>query len=310
MPLLSKSNPSLCSFGVPPRTVPDTVASLFGNDELSDANLKCSDGGIVPIVKAILGARSTVFRHLFFGEQKQKTTGMKEEYEFNEWDSRVLWLIVEYCYLDLCSIMDDHPSDDVARILAHLRVASKAFRLPGLLEKINQWSWRQLNRYPGLCCAMIDEGLKMNDIDEIALQTVQIKSKASMIPDNTVGSGVLSLSKSGLLYVLRYIEESTSHLLLLKIIETWVEFGDGMEQQKIIREAFGARLATRFIKLSKIDPKDLESAMKRSNLLHSNADFQSSSPPREKSFMTNNPTRPRTAIGLVTTNTNKTRDCK
>jgi len=256
-------------------SIANIIASMFGDEELCDIHIKCSDGGNIPVVKSILAARSTVFRQMFFRQANGTKQGMgstseKACYEFKEWDSRTMWMIVEYCYTDACSLLSGEPTDDVARMIVHLRVASKKFRLIGLLEKLNQWSWRQLNRHPGLCCALIDEGLKFNDIDETALQTLQIKSRAAMLPESSaVGSGVLSLSKPGLLFILRTIEDSTSHLMLLKVIETWVEFGceDSPEREELAREAFGIKLANRFVKLSRISPTELAAATKRSKLL-------------------------------------------
>lgn len=295
-------------------SVANSIAHMFGDEELSDFNIKSSDGGSIPVVKSIMAARSPVFRQLFYPHQKS-TTSDKACYEFKKWDSRTLWMVVEYCYTDCCSIMSGEPTDDIARLIAHLRVASKKFQLLGLFEKVNQWSWRQLNRHPGLCCSMIDEGLKFNDIDETALQTLQMKTRAALLPESSaVGSGVLSLSKSGLLFVLRSVEDVTTHLILLNTIEKWVEFGceEDSDREKVTREAFGCKLANRFIKLSRISPTELAAATKRSKLLlmaggstsassndnqsmeifetsHSNSTFTRTAPRR----------RPHSAIGLV-----------
>jgi hypothetical protein len=308
-------------------SVANTIASMFGDDELSDIYIKCSDGGSIPVVKSIMAARSTVFRQLFYSQQThhikydEGSTSEKVCHEFKEWDSRTLWMVVEYCYTDSCSVMSGEPTDDIARLIAHLRVASKKFQLHGLLEKVKQWSWRQLNRHPGLCCAMIDEGLKLNDIDETALQTLQIKTRAAMLPESSaVGSGVLSLSKPGLLFILRSIEDVTTHLVLLNVIETWVEFSsdENSDREKLTREAFGCKLANRFIKLSRISPMELAAATKRSNLLamtekSSIASYEDNQQRSAEKFAetsyfstckrTERNRRPHSAIGLVKPNT-------
>lgn len=191
-------------------------------------------------------------------------------------------MVVEYCYTDSCAIMNVKPNDDVARIISQLRVASKAFKLPGLLHKIKQWAWRQINRHPGLACAMVDEGMKLDDIDELALQTLQIKTRAAMLPEfDSIGSGVLALTKPGLLFVLRTLEDTTSHLLLLQAIERWVDFSpedsnpDSPSREKVTREAFGRKCAVRFIKASKINPVAFERAMKQSKLFQVRNDLTS-----------------------------------
>ena len=81
-----------------------------------------------------------------------------------------------------------------------------------------------------------------------------------MPPNGAVGAGVLSLSKSGLLFVLRTLEDSTSHLLLFNAIQRWVNFStedtnptdSNPSREQATREAFARKCAMRFIKLSKI----------------------------------------------------------
>lgn len=248
--------------------------------------LQGSDGGTIFAVKAILAARSTIFRFRFYGPRSNNDLTIPGERQqvvkFKHWDCRILHMVVEYCYTDTCAIMNVRPNDDVARIVSQLRVASKAFKLPGLLHKIKQWAWRQINRHPGLACAMVDEGMKLDDIDELALQTLQIKTRAAMLPEfDAIGSGVLALTKPGLLFVLRTLEDTTSHLLLLQAIERWVDFSpedsnpDSPSREKMTREAFGRKCAVRFIKPSKINPLAYERAIKQSKLFQSRNDLTS-----------------------------------
>lgn len=203
----------------------------------------------------------------------------KQVVDFKEFDCRILHMVVEFCYTDTMSLMKVPANEDIARLMANLRIASKAFKLPFLLDKVNQWSWRQLNRNPALCCAMIDEGMKMDDIDELALQTLQLKTRAALLPTvGAVGTGVLAFSKPGLLFALRTLEETTSHLLLFQSIQRWVEFSaeetsTSPARDRASREAFARKCAMRFIKLSKISPGNLESVMKNSSLFTSQKDM-------------------------------------
>ena len=266
-------------------TAADEIANLFGDVEVCDVTLQGSDGGTIFAVKAILAARSTIFRQRFYGAKSKNDLvipGEKQVVKFQHWDCRILHMVVEYCYTDNCAIMNVKPNDDVARIVSQLRVASKAFKLPGLMHKIKQWSWRQINRHPGLACAMVDEGMKLDDIDELALQTLQIKTRAAMLPEfDAIGSGVLALTKPGLLFVLRTLEDTTSHLLLLQAIERWVDFSpedsnpDSPSRERVTREAFGRKCAVRFIKASKINPLAFERAIKQSKLFQTRNDLTS-----------------------------------
>jgi len=253
---------------------------LFGDAELSDVRLRGSDGGTVVAVKAVLAARSAVFRARFFGPQGMmdaSTLKGKDVVTFKEYDCRVLHLVVEFCYTDNISILGVSPSDDIARLMANLRSASKTFKLRSLLDKVNQWSWRQVSRFPSLACALIDEGMKRDDIDEISLQVIQLKARAALLPEsNAVGTGVLALTKPGLLFVLRTLEDTTSHLLLFHSIQRWVEVSPGDSagntnhiREKQSREAFARKCAMRFIKLSRINQGNLEEVMKNSALFKS-----------------------------------------
>ena len=320
--------PNFTSNGTPTDSIPtgsvaDDIGSLFGDQEISDVTLQGSDGGTVHAIKAILAARSTLFRKKFYGEKARDLAipGEKQVIVFNHWDCRILHMVVEYCYTDSCSIMKVDPSEDAARLMAQLRVASKAFKLPGLLDKIKQWGWRQINRHPALACAMVDEGMRKDDIDELALQTLQLKPRAALIPHSeAVGSGVLALTKPGLLFVLRTLEDTTSHLLLLQVIERWVDFssedsnGDSPSRERSTREAFGRKCALRFIKGAKMNPGTYERVMKRSklfgerndlttssmSLLDSGHQFTEQSGSRgSKDNESQVSRRPRTAIGIV-----------
>jgi len=251
-------------------------------------------------------------------------------------------MIVEYCYTDSCSAMKSQPTDEIARIMSQLRVATKAFKLPGLLAKIQQWGWRNLNRYPALACAMVDEGMKLDDIDELALKTLQLKPRAALLPEYTnIGAGVLSLTKPGLLFVLRTLEDATSHLLLLQVIERWVDFSSedsvtdadarspnsnssspipSPSRERATREAFGRKCALRFIKASKINPANFDRAMEQSKLFQERKDLTSvtlleglqfseksytvsvDGQKREQRQRAAEARRPQTAIGILRTN--------
>lgn len=275
---------------IPTGTASDALATLFGDKELSDITLEGSDGGQVYAVKAVLAVRSSVFRQKFYGKNTKKNNtmllpGEKEVCVFNDWDCRVLHLMVEYCYTDTCAAFSAAPTEEIARLIAHLLVAAKTFRLPGLDAKIKQWGWRQISRHPALACALIDEGMRLDDIYELALQTLQLKPRAALLPGiGAVGTGVLALSKPGLLFVLRTLEDSTSHLLLLQVIERWADFssmddeGNSPVREKRVREAFGRKCALRFIKRDSNNPyrSALENAIKNSKLFQERTDLANS----------------------------------
>jgi hypothetical protein len=267
-------------------TAADALSSIFGDQEISDIVLKGSDGGEVYAVKAILASRSAVFRHKLYSSNKDdfpKNKLGKDIVEIKNFDCRILHLVVEYCYTDDISIAKVDPNDDIARLMANMGTASKAFKLPGLMDKVTQWIWRNVNRHPALACAIIDEGMQHDDIEESALQILQLKVRNSLLPDaRSVGGGVLSLSKPGLLFVLRTLEDMPSHLLLYEAIKRWVEFSPvdlgttgpdaNHKRERASREAFARKCAMRFIKPSKISSDQLDRVMQDSGLFKSGSE--------------------------------------
>jgi len=323
-----------------PGSIMDALYSLMGDEDLSDVRMQGSDGGNVVAVKAILAARSPVFRSRFFGAgmgpgQSSKTlihsnlsskddeddlddlvdttdadlSAMERDAEagrveaiivkntaststdetanitleddavdddgktnivFEEWDCRVLYLIVEYCYTDNLAIFTVRPSDDIARMMASLRCASKAFKLRGLLEKVDKWSDINTTRHPALACALIDEGMRLDDIDALAMRTVQLKTKAALMPGvDEAGSGICAFSKPGLMFILRFLDDKTSHMLLYDAMMTWVNFsteGTGLYSDPVRERSgklmFASRVAKRFIRVEKIDPSRMEEVLK------------------------------------------------
>jgi len=201
-------------------------------------------------------------------EQKKRE---KTVVEFKEWDCRILNLLVEFCYTDNVSIMDVQPSDEIVRLMTRLRAASKAFKLTGLFYKVDKWCFRNISRYPAFACAIVDEGMKRDDVDALAMKTLQLFTRAALLPvTEGVGSGILALSKPGLLFVLRHLEDKASHMLLFDALQRWVQFssdGGYSARERASRTAFASRCATRYIKLGRISPRRMEEVVNSGLLL-------------------------------------------
>jgi len=231
---------------------------LYGDEELSDIRLQDSDGGVVVAVKAVLAARSRVFRKLFFGSLRSTEIFFSEGKDiiiFKEWDCCTLHLLVEFCYTNNISVMKEAPSDHVARVMVNLRSASKAFELHILLDKVNQWISNQVRLFPALACALVDEGMKRDDIDETSLDIIRSKSKAALLPrSSAIGAGVISLTEPALLFVLRTLEGTVSHRLVIDFIKRWTEFskkdcGENIDhsRENMLRKNFAKKCSIRFV---------------------------------------------------------------
>jgi len=237
----------------------EALQSLFGDEELSDVKMQGSDGGIVVAVKAVLSARCPVFRKLFYGPLSSTEMVLSEGKDliiFKEWDCSTLNLLVEFCYTDNISAMEVRPSDHIARAMVNLGSASIVFKLQALRDKVDKWISKQVRLFPALACALIDEGMKRDDINKISLEIIQSKPKAALLPDTgTTGYGVLSLTEPALLFVLRTIENSISQHLTIDIIKRWVESSKNDRREDITykreisrRQEFARKCSIRFVK--------------------------------------------------------------
>jgi len=242
----------------------ELLIPLYGDKELSDIKIQGSDGGVVVGVKAILAARSPLFRNSFFGETSCTDIVIskgKDLIIFKEWDCCILHLIVEFCYTDSITIMNEQPSDHIARLMVNLRFASKFFGLHTLMDKVNRWSHKQVTLFPALACALIDEGMKKGTIDNILVEVILTKSKAALLPgSNAIGAGVVSLTEPTLLFVLRTIEHTVSHSLITAFINKWVDFSNndcdgGINHLRNImkRKSFAKKCSVRFVKFPNSD---------------------------------------------------------
>jgi len=259
-------NPFSSVASVPSDDLPggESLWLLNGDEELSDVKMQGSNGGIVVAVKAILSVRSPVFRNLFYGSQSSKEMILSEGKDliiFKEWDSRTLKLLVEFCYTDNISAMKAEPTDCIARSMANLRSASKAFKLQVLLHKVDKWSSKQVRLFPALACALIDEGMKKDDIDKTSLEIIRLKSKDALLPETgAIGGGVSSLTEPTLLFVLRTIEDSVSHQQIVDCISRWAEFskkdceeGINHTREAYKRKIFARKCSLRFVKFPDSD---------------------------------------------------------
>lgn len=247
-----------------PMTSVELLRSLYGDKELSDVKLQGSDGGTVVGVKAILAARSPLFRKIFFGTITSTDIILskgKRHIIFKEWDCCILHLLIEFCYTDSITVMDEQPSDHLVRLMVNLKFASIAFGLDILTNKVNDWNAKQVGLFPALACALIDESMKRGEIDNISLVVIRTKSKAALLPgSNAIGAGVESLTEPTLLFVLRTLEDLVSQRLLTAFIQRWADFsnsdnGKGINHVKetMLRKSFAKKCSVRFVKFSNSD---------------------------------------------------------
>lgn len=170
--------------------VPET--SSENNNEVGDPI------AAVPAVKAILAARSPVFRRMLYGEFRETQTAGAEKVEVKlDYSGRVLQLLVEFIFTDQLASLNVGSSasaggadgnsctlEEKSRLLTNLSGAAHYFDIPKLENDIKVKLDAMMLEHPSLACAILDESSKMVSGEElvlIAMERVRARPKAALL---------------------------------------------------------------------------------------------------------------------------------
>lgn len=175
------------------RDILSDIHSLLNEDELTDIHLipdskDCDHNDdendtitAVPAIKALLAARSPVFRRCLYGEWRDsQSTNENEDGVLQmklDYSGRVLQLLVEFCFTDkLASLTDNTANNNTnstpeqkVRLLTKLNGAAHYFDIPKLEEDIQTSLKDMMLQHPSLACAILDEASKMLSGEELGL---------------------------------------------------------------------------------------------------------------------------------------------
>ncbi len=175
----------------PTRDILTDIHSLLNDDELTDINLipESSDGDnnnesitAVPAIKALLAARSPVFRRCLYGEWRETKSNHNNGDDDDDvlqvkldYSGRVLQLLVEFCFTDkLASLTDTNAKssstlEEQVRLLTQLNGAAHYFDIPKLEQDIQKHLNVMMSQHPSLACAILDEASKVPSGEELGL---------------------------------------------------------------------------------------------------------------------------------------------
>jgi hypothetical protein len=206
------------------------IQSLLHDEDITDIILiperKCTatDGNsndtnnitAVPTIKAILAARSPVFRRMLYGDFRETQSNNQDNVEVKlDYSGRVLQLLVEFCFtdklesltnnnrIDSSSSIDTSTTTDTsttntnttstltleqkARLLTNLSGAGHYFDIAKLEEDIKYQLNEMMLAHPSLACAVLDESSKMPSGEElglIAMERIRAQPKAALLHRN------------------------------------------------------------------------------------------------------------------------------
>mmetsp|Transcript_6856 Transcript_6856/g.14047 ORF Transcript_6856/g.14047 Transcript_6856/m.14047 type:complete len:526 (-) Transcript_6856:151-1728(-) len=255
-----------------------TLIPLLDMDGTSFSHLSNPDGNDnspvscsgVPAVKAILAARSPVFRRMLYGEFRETTSNNDNLQVRLEYSERVLQLLVEFCFTDRMSSLDGVNSssnnscggstynlEEKARLLTNLSGAAHYFDITKLEADIKRQLVTMMADHPSLACAVLDEASKIlsgEELSLLALERIRARPKAALLPwsnFNSGGSGasisalsprnsltsgrggIVSLNASLLEQVVFDEKSTASEMTKFLCLQKWVE---GSKQEVVLEE--------------------------------------------------------------------------
>lgn len=194
-------------------TLLSDINSLLNDDDVTDIVLVPEDSEnetitSVPAIRAILAARSPVFRRMLYGEFRETQSNSQESVEVRlDYSGRVLELLVEFCFTDqLGSLSSDGGAssggtritlEEKARLLTNLSGAAHYFDIPKLEGDIKVQLNSMMLDHPSLACAILDESSKMLSGEElgiIAMDRIRARPKAALLHWNNGGGTSGSVS--------------------------------------------------------------------------------------------------------------------
>ncbi|KAL7494103.1 hypothetical protein ACHAWT_003316 [Skeletonema menzelii] len=175
------------------RDILTDIHSLLNDEELTDIHLmpESSDGGdetvtAVPAIKALLAARSPVFRRCLYGEWRETQSNHDNDNDDDvlqvklDYSGRVLQLLVEFCFTDkLTSLTDSNAKsnsstlEEKVRLLTQLNGAAHYFDIPKLEHDIQKHLNAMMSQHPSLACAILDEASKVPSGEELGLLAME-----------------------------------------------------------------------------------------------------------------------------------------
>lgn len=175
--LLDKNKREIESiFNLPKNTIFEDYEKVFENGEFSDATIQCNGGRIIDVHRAILSARSEVFKDIF---SEKKVVNVKCEF-----DKTVMWSVLMFIYSGKAHFKNRE---------LDVFLAADHFKLPRLkvLSKISifEKTWR-CNAVSNLVLAD-SHGADMLDLKKNIL--TYIKLHAAEVSENLELSGNISL---------------------------------------------------------------------------------------------------------------------
>lgn len=231
--------------------VNDLRANLLGNEDLSDVLLESKLDGIrVPAVRALLAARSSVFKSLLFGGYAESTDKVVPM----EMRSDIIKMVVQYIYTDEIDL--ENEGVDVVIALA---VGADYCGLSQLVQLCIIAAKAKIKESPAVACSFLSSvhGVPtLKPMEDFALLTIRNSPNLALLGEANSPSPVCCLSKSSLKLVLCDEKTHAEEIVLFRALQQWLLQGQEgpKKQSKRLRTDDHASELAALIRLPSISP--------------------------------------------------------
>mmetsp|Transcript_23707 Transcript_23707/g.34938 ORF Transcript_23707/g.34938 Transcript_23707/m.34938 type:complete len:304 (-) Transcript_23707:1139-2050(-) len=238
------------------RTRDEVLEGLLTNKELSDVSLRCNDGAIIHANRCLL-VRSPVFDRMLTGNFLESKSEIVDIVGFN---GTVLRAVVEYIYTDSCALWNDvktKPDALNAKNLMILAAAAEYFDLPNLKNQTRQVALGILRSHPSMATIFLEEcqSHKFSELERFAWKVIRSNLPSAWTSDAAHSLGVALIEE-----IIQDDKTSASELQLFQLIQSWAGNDSG-------RKNTAKQLIKKHIRLENIDPSDITSTVKSSDLV-------------------------------------------
>ena len=227
----------------------DLRANLLGNEDLSDVLLESKlDGMRVPAVRALLAARSSVFKSLLFGGYAESTDKVVPM----EMPGDIIKMVVQFIYTDEIDL-ENEGVDVIA-----LAVGADYCGLSQLVQLCVNSTNAKIKESPAVACSVLSSvhGVPtLKPMEDFALLTIRNSPNLALLGEAYSPSPVCCLSKSSLKLVLCDEKTHAEEIVLFRALQRWLLQGqEGPKKSKRCRTDDDASELAALIRLPSISP--------------------------------------------------------
>ena len=272
----------------------EAIQSLLSDESISDFKLEGNDGSVIAN-KAMLAARSPVFRKLLFEKGTKETEEHDDEVKNTrdgklkvDYSSQVMKAIVEYIYTDNATVLegDDNNNKDIKSLvptIVALVDAATYFQLPKLCSKAEDYVTTLLSQNPLIAIPIMvacrAHGTAVSVVEGLCHNKIRSSPRVFLQTNTSEEYHLKMLSMKQIESLLQDGLFEGDELTLFFILQAWAEkgtnnetFGDGKEEEKkeeisTTSRSDNARELAKHIQFEKVDPVELAELVSPSRLV-------------------------------------------